>query len=192
MIRQRGAKRVKGVDLSQGMIELARKQEHEQRLGIEYAVGDARELPESDEFDLVVAAYLLNYARDRDELASMCGGIARSLRPGGRFVTVNSNPALTFPDAPSYRRYGFETSVTGEWREGAPIKWTFYLSDGTFEIENYYLDVAAHEQALRQAGFREIRWHAPRLSRDGLVSNQPDLWSSFIDHPPVAFIECLK
>ncbi|HWB14210.1 MAG TPA: class I SAM-dependent methyltransferase [Pirellulales bacterium] len=192
MLRKRGARRVKGVDLSQGMIELARKQEREHQLGIEYLVADARELPASDEFDLVVAAYLLNYASTRDELGAMCHGIARSLKPGGRFVTVNSNPAIAFPKAPDYRRYGFETSVPGGWQEGAPIKWTFYLSDGTFEIENYYLNVAAHEEAFRQAGFREVRWHAPRLSPDGAMPNDGDFWSSFMDFPPVAFIECLK
>ena len=192
MLRQRGALRVRGVDLSQGMIELAREQESRQQLGIEYVVGDARELTESREFDLVVAAYLLNYARNRHELEAMAGGIARSLKPGGRFVTVNCNPALAFPSAPSYRRYGFETSVPGEWREGAPIKWTFYLSDGSFDIENYHLDVTVHEEALRRAGFREIRWHAPRLSPEGLISNELDFWLSFMDHPPVTFIECLK
>jgi ubiquinone/menaquinone biosynthesis C-methylase UbiE len=192
MMRKRGANRVKGVDLSQGMIELACKQESEQQLGIEYAVGDARELPASRDFDLVVAAYLLNYASTRDELRSMCNGIARSLKPGGRFLTVNSNPAITFKHAPSYRKYGFETSVAGDWREGAPIKWKFYLADGEFEIENYHLNVAAHEEAFGQAGFREVRWHAPRLSPDGLMRDDGRFWSSFMNCPPVTFIECLK
>ena len=36
-----------------------------------------------------------------------------------------------------------------------------------FAIENYHLDAAAHEEALRGAGFREVRWHAPRLSAEG-------------------------
>ena len=117
MICERGASRVTGVDLSQGMIELARSQEAQHRLGIEYIVGDARSLSGSSQFDLAVAAYLLNYARDRDELQAMCDGIARSLRPGGRFVTVNCNPSQYFPAAPSYRKYGFETSVVGQWQE---------------------------------------------------------------------------
>jgi ubiquinone/menaquinone biosynthesis C-methylase UbiE len=192
MIRQQGAARVKGVDLSQGMIELARNQEAHHQLGIEYVVADARQLPAAEEFDLVVAAYLLNYARTREELRSMCAGLFRSLKPGGRFVTVNCNPALAFPTAPSYRQYGFETTVQGAWREGAPIKWTFYLGDGTFEIENYHLNAAIHEEAFRQSGFREIRWHAPRLSPDGVSDNNHAFWSPFIDHPPVAFIECVK
>ena len=98
MIRERGAARVTGVDLSHGMIELARRQEAQHQLGIEYFVGDARELSGVDQFDLTVSAYLLNYARNRDELQSMCDGISRLLRPGGRFVTVNCNPSRFFSD----------------------------------------------------------------------------------------------
>lgn len=82
MLRERGAARVIGVDLSQGMIDLARSQEAHHQLGIEYFVGDARELSETETFDLTVAAYLLNYARTRDELQAMCDGIARSLKSG--------------------------------------------------------------------------------------------------------------
>ncbi len=192
MVRHRGAARVTGVDLSQGMIDLARGQEAQSPLGIEYVLADARDLPHTGQYDLALAAYLLNYARDRAELHAMCDGIAGSLRPGGRFVTVNSSPALHFPSAPSYRKYGFETSVKGSWQEGAPIRWLFHLSDGSFEIENYYLNVQTHETALRQAGFQTIRWHPPKLSPDGLGEYDRQFWSSFLEQPPVAFIECVK
>lgn len=191
LLRQQGAARVLGVDLSEGMIELARKQEKEHRLGVEYCVGDARSLTLAPDNDLVVAAYLLNYASNRAELGAMCRGIASCLKPGGRFVTVNSSPALDFRTAPSYRKYGFETKVA-DLREGAPITWTFYLEDGAFSIENYYLDVAIHEEAFRAAGFREIRWHTPRLSPEGEVAFGRAFWTSFLDHPPVIFIECVK
>ena len=53
------------------MIELARDQEAQHRLGIDYIVGDARELTLGVEYDLAVAAYPLNYARDRAELGAM-------------------------------------------------------------------------------------------------------------------------
>jgi len=192
IMRARGAARVTGVDLSPGMIELARRQEARQPLGIEYRVGDARELSAADQADVVAAAYLLNYAQTRAELAAMCGGVARALQSGGRFVTVNSNPALRFPNAPSYRKYGFETSAPGEWREGAPIKWTFHLSDGAFDIENYYLTPATHEEVLREAGFRDIRWHAPRLSPAGLTEHEQSFWAAFLAHPPVTFLECVR
>ena len=192
MLRQRGAARVTGIDLSRGMVDLARRQEAQHDLGIEYIVGDARELSSANEYDLVVAAYLLNYARNRDELQAMCDGIARSLKRGGRFVTVNCSPLLNFTTAPSYRQYGFETTVLGDWQEGAPIKWRFYLSDGTFDIENYYLDVEIHENAFRKAGFRQIGWQGPKLSPEGLRTYDPEFWSTFLKHSPVAFIECVK
>lgn len=192
LIRERGAARVAGIDQSHGMIELARTQEAQHRLGIDYIVGDARELPVTRQFDLVMAAYLLNYAQDPQELQAMYDGLARSLRPGGRFVTVNGNPALTFPSAPSYRKYGFETSVRGRWQEGAPITWTFYLHDGSFEIENYHLDSTTHETACRVAGFREIRWHPVELSPEGLSVHDQAFWSTFLDYPPIAFIECSR
>jgi SAM-dependent methyltransferase len=156
MFRERGAARVTGVDLSQGMIELARRQEAQHQLGIEYVVGDARELAGTCQF------------------------------------TVNCNPAQFFPSAPSYRKSGFETSVMGEWQEGVPIKWTFYLRDGPFDIENYYLTKATHEEAYRQAGFRKVRWHAPQLSPEGLRANDQQFWSGLLNYPPVTFIECLK
>lgn len=192
LIRQHGASSVTGVDLSHGMIQLARQQEARHQLGIDYIVGDARELPETAAYDLAVAAYLLNYAQDRVELQAMCNGIARAVKPGGRFVTVNCNPGIAFPEAPSYRKYGFETTVQGPWREGAPIKWTFFLNDGPFDIENYHLDRSIHDQAFLQAGFREVRWHLPRLSPTALADYDADYWSTLLESPPVTFIECLK
>ncbi|MBS0203801.1 MAG: class I SAM-dependent methyltransferase [Planctomycetes bacterium] len=192
LIRQRGAARVVGVDLSQGMIELARQQEARHQLGVDYLVGDARELSGAEPCDLVSAAYLLNYAGNRQELQAMCDGIANCLKPGGRFITVNCNPARHFPTAPSYRKYGFETTVTEEWREGTPIRWTFHLEDGPFDIENYHLDTAIHEAALSNAGFHTIRWHAPRLSPEGSSPTEVGFWSTFMDHSPVAFLECVK
>lgn len=44
MIRQRGAAKVTGVDLSEKMIGLAQANEAQQRLGIDYIVGDGRDL----------------------------------------------------------------------------------------------------------------------------------------------------
>jgi ubiquinone/menaquinone biosynthesis C-methylase UbiE len=191
-LRQRGAAKVVGVDLSEGMVALARKQEAMHQLGIEYLVGDARDLSLAMDCDLAVAAYLLNYARDRQELRAMCSGIARCLKPGGRFVTVNCSPALDFSTAPSYRKYGFETHVVGSFREGTPITWTFYLEDGAFSIENYHLDVACHEEAFRLAGFREIHWHPPLLAPGGPSDHEGDFWQTFMEHSPIAFIECVK
>src|SRR3954471_5672249 len=136
LLRNHGAARVVGVDLSEGMIRLARAEEAVHPQGIEYLVGDGRDLHLPGEFDLAVAAYLLNYARDRAELGAMCRGVARCLKPGGRFVTVNTTPDLVLAELPSFRDCGFDVSAAGGPTEGSPIIWTFHLDDGPLEVEN--------------------------------------------------------
>lgn len=191
-LRDLGAARVTGVDLSVGMIKLAEEQETNLRQGIEYVVGDARDLSCVGQRDLAVAAYLLNYAESRAALQQMCNALAACLRPGGRFVTVNSSAAIDFSTAPSYREYGFEIKIDMPIREGSPVTWEFYLDSGNISIENYYLNIAAHEAAFQAAGFREVNWHAPQLSPAADGQFDADYWAKFLRHPPIALIECIR
>jgi ubiquinone/menaquinone biosynthesis C-methylase UbiE len=191
-LRQQGAARVVGVDQSRGMIGLAEAEEARRPLGVEYRVGDVRALEVPGEFDLAFAAYLLNYARTAEELTQMCRAVARALRPGGRFVTANSNPTESAGDFPAGRAYGFARRTLGELVEGAPVVWEFFLPEGSFEITNYYLSVATMEEAFCAAGLRDVRWHAPEVSPEGLREFGRGYWADFLARPQVAFIECVK
>jgi toxoflavin synthase len=192
MLPSLGAAKVVGVDRSEGMIALARAQESEHPLGIEYLVQDCRSLRLTDEFDVAAAAYLLNYARSREDLALMVSSIARCLKAGGRFVTMNSNPGLEFERGATYLKYGFEIRGAGEPQEGLPYSWVFHLDEGPVEIENYWLPATAYEEALRSAGFVEVQWHRPRISPIAEVGHEPGYWRDLLDHPPVVGIECLS
>ena len=86
MLADRGASRVHGVDLSGGMIELAQRAESARPRGITYSVSDASDVRGLGEFDVVMAAYLFNYAQDRTQLRRMAESAFRNLRPGGRLV----------------------------------------------------------------------------------------------------------
>ena len=118
-LKQRGAAKVVGTDISKEMIELARDQESKNPLGIEFRVEDARAGSPRMEFDLVVTAWLLVYAHDREELAVMCRGLAQQLKPGGRLVTLTSNPDLCTFKQPDYRKYGFDVRIADHAYEGA-------------------------------------------------------------------------
>jgi len=105
-LRQRGAARVHGIDVSGEMVQGAIDQEAEENLGgITYEVRDATDLEhlEGDSFDLVVAVFLFNYL-DLAATGRTMQGIHRVLRPGGRFVFAVPHPSLPFlgPDRPPF------------------------------------------------------------------------------------------
>lgn len=191
-LKARGAAAVVGTDISEEMIALARGQETERPLGIEFRVADARaEGPQLD-FDTAVTAWLLVYAHDREELGVMCRGLARHLRPGGRLVTLTTNPEVYSYRNFDYRKYGFEIGVEELAREGAPITWTIHLDDSSFEIENYYLPREAYREALAAAGFREVRFCELGLSPEAAAADRDGYWSDFLRYPPAVMIEAVR
>jgi toxoflavin synthase len=192
-LKQRGAARAVGVDLSQRMIDLAREEEARRPLGVEYVTEDAIKLKLGDAFDLVVASYLLNYAQTAEQLLQMCQGIARHLKPGGRFVTVNNNPAQPVETYGRERKYGFTKTLQGPPREGATITYTIFFEDGrTVSLDNYLLSLATHEEAFQKAGLREVRWHAPQLSPEGEKANGRQYWNDFLVDAPINCLDCKK
>jgi SAM-dependent methyltransferase len=68
---------VVGVDASQAMVDAAR------RRGIDARVGSGHELNFAHEFDAVFSNAALHWMRDAD---AVIAGVARALKPGGRFV----------------------------------------------------------------------------------------------------------
>ena len=192
LLRRLGADPVVGVDLSQAMIDLARAQEAAEPLGIRYHVGDARSVDQRPAADLVFAAYLLNYARDYAELLAMCEAISRNLKPGGRFVTVNNHPDDSPDNFETGRVYGYSKRLEGPLKEGTPIVWRFHLPEGIIEVTNFYLTLATMEMALKSAGLRDIRWHPPQVSPEGLQQSGEDHWRGFLAQPPIVFLECFK
>lgn len=192
LLRRLGAEPIVGVDLSPGMIDLARAQEAAELLGIRYLVADARAVAERPPADLVFAAYLLNYARNHAELLAMCEAIARNLARGGRFVTVNNNPDDTPDNFETGRIYGYSKRLDGPLEEGAPIVWRFHLPDREIEVTNFQLSVATMERALVAAGLRDIRWHRPEVSPEGVRQSGAEHWAPFLERPPIVFLECVR
>ena len=191
-IKQSGAARVVGIDISQGMIDLARREEERNGLGIDYFTQDVKQLVLDETFDVVVAAYLFNYARTYNELLAMCAAITRHLKPGCRFVTVNNNPRQRGEYFTSTRKYGFIKSAHGPLIDGTPVDYIFFLENGSLTITNYHLSVETHELALKTTGFQHITWHAPELSPHITDNTERHYWSDFLAHSPIVFIECVK
>ena len=192
--KQKGAASVIGVDISSRMIELARHEEAKEPLGIEYIVSDVVKMGKIGIFDLVVASYLLNYAQTKEELLKMCQTIYANLKPDGRFVTINDNLQQCPESYAICEKYGYTKSISEALQEGRPITLTFRIpgDNKIFSFDNYYLSKQTYEWAFRTAGFKEIRWHKPIVSPEGIREFGQEFWQDFLDYAPMVGIECLN
>ena len=190
-----GAREVIGVDVSAEMIRLAEAEERARPTGCRYLVRDAANLVSDEPVDLVVAMYLLNYARDANELLRFVRAAHGALKPGGRFVGFNDNVLNAPGGTVSYARYGFEkvyaaTPADRTPSDGDPIVYRFTNEDGTrFEFNNYYLSPGIYHRAFEEAGFSGFHWIDPRLH----PSEQDDgFWEEFMAAPPVIGFAAVK
>ena len=88
-MKEKGASKVVGIDISNEMIEEAIKVEKSSD-PIIYKVADAKTFQESCDFDLVTTQYLFPYASTKDDLLKMCQSAFKALKPGGSFVGVTT------------------------------------------------------------------------------------------------------
>lgn len=184
LVREAGASSVTGVDISAEMIRLAEENERRWPLGCSYVQADAADFAPAEPVDLVVAAYLLNYARTRADLVRLCRTCRDCLRPGGRFVGVNDNPFVPPGGPVGYLKYGF--TRTGERvppREGDAIRYSFPLADGnSFGFVNYHHSPATYEASFRESGFRSFRWVPVVLEP---AHRSDPFWDDFMGSPPI-------
>lgn len=106
--------------------------------------------------DLVVAAYLLNYARTPGQLLRFCRVCYKALKPGGRFVGLNNNVRNVTVASGSLRKYGLERTWDRPLAEGNVIRYTMFSAGGErFGFGNFYLRRHSH-RGLRECGVRRL------------------------------------
>ena len=187
------AERVMGVDISEKMITLAKEKEEKKPIGIKYVVQDVREEAEAkdeERFDLATAAWLLVYCKSVNELKEMCKAVANYVKPGGRFLTIITNPQIAFDSEGTpksvilgemqsnvlsrYAKYGFTVSVPSETpQEGDRLRWSIETSKGPLIIDNYYMPRETYKESLMEAGFEKIKFYPFELdpNREGFGRN---------------------
>ena len=182
-LKRAGAREVLGVDVSVEMIRLAEAEERAHPTGCRYLVRDAADLVLDEPVDLVVAMYLLNYARDVNELLRFVRAAHGALKPGGQFVGFNDNVLNAPGGTVSYARYGFEKEYTETPSDGDPIVYRFTNDDGTrFEFNNYFLSPGNYRRAFEDAGFAGFHWIDPQLHPS---ERDNRFWDDFMAAPPI-------
>ena len=189
MLADRGASRVHGVDLSGGMIELAQRAESARPRGITYSVSDASDVRGLGEFDMVMAAYLFNYAQDRAQLRRMAESAFRNLRPGGRLCGVNDNPRTAPGRYRYYPEFSFLRYIEKPQREGSSITWSIQPATGDACIfDNFWIPPATYREVFEEVGFADFRFVDAHVAPGA----DPAPFRDFLEDCPICGISAVR
>ncbi|KQC06221.1 MAG: hypothetical protein APR54_07535 [Candidatus Cloacimonas sp. SDB] len=191
-LKELGAERVVGVDLSRNMIENARKFEELLPLGIEYHVRDIAALEEMDRFDVALAVYFLHYMPAEAELLKACRAIATNLVEEGRLVAALMNPYIPEKCPFVLERFGFSWEFQEPLKDGAKVLTRLEVKDGILDLENYYWSRKTYESILREAGFNKVVWHPLEISQDGMDELGSEYWDQLNKNSPLIFLTAAK
>lgn len=189
-LKRMGARKVVGVDLSPKAVQLAQERERAAPSGIEYRQGRVGVLGKIGDFDMVMGGFLLHYAKTYAQLYGMCADAYENLRPGGTFISVNSNSLFPTGAHPKYEND--IVTAMGELRDGTELQVSFGSEGERVEFKNYYWTRETYERALREVGFTDIEWLPITPTQEGIAAQGPEFWEEFLEKPFFVIVRARK
>jgi SAM-dependent methyltransferase len=158
--------RVTGLDLSSHLLAAARQAA--EAAGVELALvqGDMREIPFRAKFDAIVNLFTaFGYFDADEENARVLHGVARALKPGGKFLIDIRNMCFTSPLA--FNRMWYEAPIGPVFQEYSWDPWTGrdnnthnWFENGERKSRSFSVRVyAPHEMVsmLRSVGLQPVK-----------------------------------
>ena len=177
---------VTGVDLSQRLIDLAKTEEAEDRLNIDYRLSDAARLKEfpADHFDLVTCFMAM---QDIENYEKAISEVRRVLKAKGRFVFSIPHPCFEM-----IVQDGNRISTNAKYFGVAEdhIHWKMERLLKPFETTSFHRTLTDYSRVLHDNGFLIKRLVEPRPTRKGLKKHPP--LRQVLLRPHSIIIECQK
>ena len=192
LIKEKGASKVYGIDISQNQIKIAEEIEKENPQGINYFVGDVANFYFSkiEKVDLITAVFLLHYADSKEGLFKICKNIHAALNNKGKLIIINGNPNCGLQ---SDKKYEVTISTESPLQEGSIRKVHYYLKGRKLcSFDTYIWKKETYEEALKKAGFVNIRWFPVDVSKEGIEKCGKAFWKDFLANPYILGITCEK
>ena len=193
LIKQQGTAQTVGVDISQKMIDQAKRMERAIPLGIDYQTGDITKLGQIGQFDVVTAVYLLPYASTKQLLNAMFQTIYDNLKPNGKLVSITLDPNLAEDNLAVFAGYGITLVAEAGLQDGTMVTATVAVADGSsFKMQTFHWEEATYESVIYQVGFQDIRWYPIQVSEAGIKDYGAAYWQAYAIKPYGIVLECAK
>ena len=179
-----GAKKVVGIDNSAEQIKLAKQNKSTQ---VEYLLGDVfkDQLPKAD---IVIAAYLVNYSEDTEQLKSLFQNIYNSLNAEGKLVAV-----LDLPEKGDLKKFGAVKTLLGDKVDGTKIQIELFKNEKSICVLNaVYFTPETLQKTLTSVGFKEVKWYKPTVSEEGKKKMGESFWEGYTDNCELGYLTAQK
>jgi len=174
ILARKGAN-VTGIDFSEKMIELAKREEEKENLGIEYFVLDAANLEklQSNHFDLVTCFMSL---QDIENYEKAISEVARVLKIRGRFIFSTPHPCFS-PIIVDGKRVSITTRYFGTAKY--PIEWKMERLLKPFKTTSFHRTLTDYFDALYKNDLFVSRLVEPKPTERG-VHKHPQLRENLV------------
>lgn len=184
-LARRGAAEIYAMDLSEGMIQAAQRQDEIDRWGIQYAVGCATDLSHLDNaaFDVVLAVFLFNYLTV-EQMQQCMAEVFRVLRPSGRFIFSVPHPAFPYMRAADYPFY-FEVNGAGYFsQQDRQFPGRIWKRDGSWlDVQLIHKPLESYFETLAKAGFQSMPTLRELRVTPEHVQLDPNFFQPLVDYP---------
>lgn len=183
---EHGASLVCGIDNSCEQIKLAH--EISPHRAINYVVADAFVQSSSVQVDIISAPFVVNYARTVPILQNFFKLLYCSLKEGGKAVFV-----VDLPNGKSLKRFGAMKTLLGPRADETAIRIDLFNEDAKIcELMAVYFTPETIERLLRDVGFKNIRWHEPIVSAEGIAALGAEFWNGYAADPELGYLSAEK
>ena len=180
-----GASTVCGVDNSREQIKIAsRASPHS---AIHYTVGDIF-IQHGGPVDVINAPFVVNYARTIPTLRHFFGLVHSSLRKDGKAVFV-----VDLPNGKNLERFGAAKTLLGPHADETVIRINLSNEERKIcSLTAVFYTPQTIGRLLRKVGFRNICWHRPVVSEEGIRVMGADFWKDYTADPELGYLTAEK
>lgn len=180
-----GAKKVIGVDNSENQLRLANLESHEDNIIYQYGDVFKDKLPESE---IILSPFVVNYAESIADLKFLFKNVFDSLAFGGKAVFV-----VDLPKGKDLKKFGSVKTLMGDPVDGTKIKIELFNNEELIcTLFSKYYTPQTLERTLTQVGFKNIQWHKPIISKEGVEKFGKEFWKDFLEETELGYVSAEK